>query len=83
MSDDIEKQRETDLARLREAVAVLGEHFDCVQIFANRYEEGGDGNTTRYNTGTGNWYARFGHIAEWVEIQRAIGNAAAIKDQQP
>ena len=47
-------------ARLEEALKVLGEHFDTVQIFATVVEE--DGSTWSPGKGCGNWYARYGQI---------------------
>lgn len=61
---DVNMSRETDLQLVQKAVDDLGEHFDTVQIFVTRYE-GGDG-TTNINLGTGNWFARFGHVSEWL-----------------
>jgi hypothetical protein len=55
------------------ALKTLSEHFDGVQIFATRYES--DGNTLNIARGHGNFFARYGHVQEWVigqeELQRA------------
>lgn len=58
--------READLERVKVAAQSLGEHFDSVQIFVTRhaaYEENG---TIKVNYGEGNWFSRYGQIAEWM-----------------
>ena len=60
MNDECEQ----DMARLRAAIEVLGEHFDAVQIFATRYDPP-DG-TVNVHDGTGNWFARFGQVSDWL-----------------
>ena len=59
-----------DIERLRKACADLGEFFDNVQIFAARQEVEG---TVNVNWGSGNWFARYGQVRQWVvkEDQRA------------
>ncbi len=54
-----------DLARVEAALAVLGEHFDTVQIFTTRYE-GSETGTTACQMGVGNWFARQGQIQTWL-----------------
>jgi len=44
----------------------LSEHFDTVQIFTTRHEEG---ETSVIETGAGNWFARYGHVRKWVDEQ--------------
>lgn len=64
---DPEKDKDVDLARVRAALQTLMEHFDSVQIFANRFEtaaEGADGTVT-INLGDGNWFARRGQVLDW------------------
>ena len=51
---------------VRRAVLSLGEHFDPVQIFVTRSEECGKQLTTNINLGSGNWFARYGQVKEWV-----------------
>lgn len=50
-------EREQDMARVQKALDLLSEHFDTVQIFVTRHEDGG---TRAANLGSGNWYARYG-----------------------
>lgn len=71
MSDDDSKKAELDrLDQLVKAHAnQLSEHFDAVQIFANKHT-GDEEGTARVSWGTGNWYARYGHVHEWLVRQR-------------
>lgn len=59
-------EMDEDLAKVRKALDALGEHFDSVQIFCTRYRGGEDGGTANVAIGTGNWYARYGHVREWM-----------------
>lgn len=54
--------------KLQKAVQELGEYFDAVQIFATWGE---DGDTMKADVGCGNWYAREGMVAEWVQSNEA------------
>lgn len=60
---DEDARRKSDVSQLDRAIAVLGEHFDTVQIFCTRYE---GASTVSVNKGTGNWHARAGQVREWV-----------------
>ncbi len=60
---------DADMRRLRNATAALMEHFDTVQIFVTREQEGG---TIAANFGGGNWYARRGQVGVWMVRQDAI-----------
>jgi hypothetical protein len=55
----------TNISRVKDAVSVLYEHFDNVQIFANVITDDGKG-TAHYSYGAGNWLARYGHIKSFV-----------------
>lgn len=57
---------EPDKQRVQAALDSLSEHFDAVQIFATRYEMGGEGMTVNVQMGSGNWFARYGHVGEWM-----------------
>jgi hypothetical protein len=59
-----------DLAMLKTHANQLAEHFDSVQIFATRHEAGTEDGTVTVNHGTGNWFARYGQIVEWVTKKR-------------
>jgi hypothetical protein len=58
-----------DLERLKAAAESLGEHFDTVQIFATRHEAGEKNGTVHLKWGTGNWFARYGQVREWVLVE--------------
>lgn len=51
-----------------DAVGIIMEHCDAVQILAT-VQEGGQ--TFRIRNGRGNWYARVGLCREFVDIDRA------------
>lgn len=61
-----EEQSESDLAMLKESTEKLREHFDCVQLFVTRYEPNQNGGTTNIHYGSGNWFARYGQVGEWL-----------------
>jgi hypothetical protein len=64
--DSLRDTEDEDLNRLKKATADLGEHFDCVHIFASRYLPEEEGKTMSCSYGTGHWFARYGHIREWL-----------------
>lgn len=53
------------VTKITSAVELLNEHFDTVHIFCTLHENTEDG-TRAFNVGRGNWYARIGHINEWL-----------------
>ena len=55
-----------DLKRVREACQTLIEHFDTVQIFATRHEPEQEGGTVNVAYGEGNYFARYGFLADWM-----------------
>lgn len=61
---------------------MLSEHFDTIQVFATRYEGDDDGNTVSWCQGSGNWYARFGLVTEWVEKKREGARIDERKDNE-
>lgn len=64
MSDNAEEP--ADLKKIRDAVHLLGEHFDSVRIFATRHESGERDGTLKFNYGAGNWFATYGQVREWL-----------------
>lgn len=64
--------RSRDVALLQKHVDALGEHFDTVQIFCTRHDH--HNLTVAVQLGAGNWYARYGHVMEWLERQAEPGN---------
>jgi hypothetical protein len=61
--------REEAIELLNAAAARLNEHFDAVQILASYMEP--DGTWTAVSSGEGNYYARQGMAAEFIEQARA------------
>ncbi len=61
MSEEID-----DLERVKAACRTLGDYFDTVQIFATRHEAFKHDGTVNVAYGEGNWFARYGLIAEWM-----------------
>lgn len=57
-----------DMALLKTAAGQLMEHFDTVQIFVTRQNEGAEG-TVNANWGAGNWFARYGQVRGWLIYQ--------------
>ena len=60
-----------DMERIEGALMVLREHFDTVQVFATRHEEGEQGGTVVCSRGFGNWMARYGQVGLWLAQERA------------
>lgn len=60
------EQRENDIQLLEQAIQLIGEHFDTVHIFVTRHEPEIEDGTVHCQKGTGNWFARYGSIKEWV-----------------
>lgn len=58
-----------DLRRIDDAVKMLTEHFDAIQVFVTRHESGELGGTVRVSKGVGNWYARYGQIKHWIIVE--------------
>ena len=55
-------------ARVRKAVADLGEHFETVRIFVSVHHPGSTtSNTETHTYGSGNAYAQFGQVLTWVD----------------
>ena len=62
-----DKERKALIAFMEAAAQKLGEHFNSVRIIATR-EAGQD--TEFFTVGTGNLYAQWGSVAEWLEKQK-------------
>lgn len=63
MEDLTPEQRDKKLALIRNQVNLLMASFDTVHIFATKFE--GE-NTSNFQCGDGNWFARYGHIKQWI-----------------
>ena len=46
--------------------------FDSIQIFVTRHDSSNDGGTLHVESGTGNWYARYGQVKDWIARQEEI-----------
>lgn len=60
------EDRERNVAILRKACEQLGETFDTVQIFVTRHEAGEHDGTINIHYGSGNWFARYGQVKNWM-----------------
>jgi hypothetical protein len=65
--------------RLEDAVNVLREHFDCVQILASWESDDGEGSTFFARRGSGNWYARQGMAHDFVQTSQSREIASELK----
>lgn len=63
------------------ACAQLAEHFDSVQIFVTRHR-GEDSITQNMEVGRGNFYARLGHIRDWLNMQDEFTRRHAIRKDE-
>lgn len=71
-----------DVNMVKRHVEELGEHFDSVQIFATRHEQGSLDGTVSIHIGTGNWFARYGQVTEWCIKQDEWTRRKAAKDDE-
>lgn len=69
-----------DFTQLERSARVLREHFDTVQIFVTRCDEG-SGETHALNLGSGNWFARRGQVSAWVV--KCVAREGHTCDQDP
>lgn len=71
MDDEVpDEMRECDRL-VREAVMKISEHVDAVTILVSKKREDGEAGTWRLVVGSGNYYARYGQIKEWVIVEDA------------
>lgn len=54
---------------VNEAVQKISEYVDAVTIFVSKKREDGQSGTWRLVMGSGNWYARYGQIKQWVLVE--------------
>lgn len=64
--------KDLEVELLKKHTEALGEHFDTVHIFATKYDAAVEEGTITYNYGSGNWYARYGQICEWMVKQNEV-----------
>ncbi len=73
------------LGIIDKCVAQLSEHFETVQIFTTKspvdYKKDGlePGDTPAFNRGTGNWFARYGQVDEWLICQKQAAKLSVKK----
>ena len=60
------KQCDNKMKLLENQVKVLRQSFDTVQIFCTKHEEGDDPQTYEYQSGEGNFMARYGQVRAWI-----------------
>jgi hypothetical protein len=65
------KEEDADLRLLKDHTSKLMEKFDTVMIFTTRHEPG-TGGTVHAQWGSGNWYARYGQVREWLLREEKI-----------
>lgn len=68
-----------DFARVDNAAAALGEHFDSVQIITTKLSSG---ETTTTSVGRGNWHARQGSVRMWLMRQDTAERAEAWRESK-
>lgn len=64
------KKESCDLSKLKSHCAQLAEHFDSVMIFCTRHQPE-DGGTVNCRYGSGDWFARYGHVSMWLKTEEA------------
>jgi hypothetical protein len=80
MPEQTEEQKR-DLALLKTHTAALSEHFDSVQIFVTRRNPEGTG-TVNARWGSGDWFARYGHVKWWLNCQNGFAEKEGASDYQ-
>lgn len=75
-------KNEKEYALIKKACRELGEHFDSVQIFASRHEQGVEKGTLDASWGVGSFFSRYGQIKFWLLKQEgAHGEEADIEGE--
>jgi hypothetical protein len=71
-----------DVLKVQEHVDQLSEHFDTVQIFATRCENGTLGGTVNVQVGAGNWFARYGQVQTWL-VKENEEHRKSVREDEP
>ena len=58
-----------ELDKIQHAADELGEYFDTVAIFVTRHDGEGVSGTYHAERSTGNYYAIYGQIRQWIRQQ--------------
>ena len=69
-----------DMKLVEKAVQELGEHYETVMVFCTRHESGQENGTVRVIKGSGNWFARYGVVREWLIREEETSRSVARKD---
>lgn len=72
---------ESDMELVKKHAEGLGDHFDSVQIFVTRHEPAQEGGTVNINYGSGNYFTRYGHIADWM-IRQDERSRKRVREEQ-
>ena len=73
---------EADGQVLQKAVDMLSEHFDNVQIFVSRQEDGTRNRSTSFSVrGIGNYFARYGQVKRWLMMSEETDRQMAREGQ--
>lgn len=64
MNDAEDNQADKDIERVRKHTSQLSEFYDTAQIIVTKLKS--NGSTRRIAQGSGNWYARYGSVKEWI-----------------
>lgn len=67
----LDDQKEKKLELIKNQVRVLMQSFDTVQIFCTKHEAGNDPETLEYQSGDGNFMARYGQVRAWLLYEDA------------
>lgn len=78
MKEPTEEQDQAEKV-LEECCAKLSEHWENVQIFVNRDEEGGE-TFSQLACGTGSWHARQNQAREWIITGEEMARCKARKN---
>lgn len=60
----------------------IGEHVDTVQVFVTRKRDDGSSATSYLTDGTGNWFARYGQVKLWLDLEEEKECRKAWKDEE-
>jgi hypothetical protein len=60
---------DADMALIKSHVSVLAEHFDSVQVFCTRHDNQNLKGTINVHYGSGDWFARYGHVSAWLKSE--------------
>lgn len=81
MSEDTpEQEKDAELARVRKLVDSLGEHWENIQVFANRFDQD---DTTCLHLGKGNIHARTNQVRSWLAREDALNLREDLREKDP